>query len=52
MGLVGVRDADNAKFYEAKKPLCVVYYDVDYGLNPKGRRLYLILFSLSLSLST
>ena len=35
MGIAGVRSPDNVKFFE-KKPLCVVYYDVDYTKNPKG----------------
>ena len=36
MGLAGVRNADNMMFFEAKKPLVVAYYDVDYTHNPKG----------------
>ena len=35
MGIAGVRSPDNVKFFD-KKPLCVVYYDVDYTKNPKG----------------
>lgn len=37
MGLAGVRDPDNAQFFESKKPLCVVYFDIDYEMNPKGQ---------------
>ena len=36
MGLAGVRDRDNIQFFD-KKPLVVVYYDVDYVRNPKGK---------------
>ena len=36
MGIAGVRSTNNMKFFEEKKPLCVVYYDIDYTLNPKG----------------
>ena len=36
MGLAGVRDFDTQKFFEEKQPLCVVYFDVDYSMNPKG----------------
>lgn len=36
MGLAGVRNADNMMFFEAKKPLVVAYYDVDYTHNAKG----------------
>ena len=36
MGLAGVRDRDNVQFFDAKKPLVVVYYEVDYERNPKG----------------
>ena len=36
VGLAGVRDADSAKFFEKKKPLAVVYFDVDYVRNSKG----------------
>ena len=35
MGIAGVRSPDNVKLFD-KKPLCVVYYDVDYTKNPKG----------------
>ena len=37
MGLAGVRDRDNMQFFDSKKPLVVVYYDVDYERNPKGK---------------
>ena len=37
MGLAGVRDRDNMQFFDAKKPLVVVYYEVDYERNPKGK---------------
>lgn len=36
VGLAGVRDTDSAKFFEKKKPLAVVYFDVDYVRNSKG----------------
>ncbi len=36
MGIAGVRDFDTQKFFEEKKPLCVVYFDVEYSLDPKG----------------
>ena len=36
MGLAGVRNADNMVLFEAKKPLVVAYYSVDYTHNPKG----------------
>ena len=36
MGIAGVRDMDTQKFFEDKKPLCVVYFDVEYSLDPKG----------------
>lgn len=36
MGLAGVRNADNMAMFEAKKPLVVAYYNVDYTHNPKG----------------
>lgn len=36
MGIAGVRTVDNQKYFEDKRPLCVVYYDIDYALNPKG----------------
>lgn len=35
MGIAGVRDTDNVKYFD-DKPLCVVYYDVDYVKNAKG----------------
>lgn len=34
-GLVGHMTQDNSDQF--KKPLCVVYYGVDYKLNPKGK---------------
>lgn len=37
MGLAGVRNTDNMNFFEEKKPLCVVYYEIDYSMNPKGK---------------
>ena len=37
MGIAGVRTRDNAKLFEPKKPLAVVYYDLDYVHNPKGQ---------------
>lgn len=37
MGLAGVRDGDNIQFFDAKKPLVVVYYEIDYERNPKGK---------------
>ena len=37
MGLAGVRNSDNMNFFEEKKPLCVVYYEIDYSMNPKGK---------------
>ena len=37
MGIAGVRSPDDMKYYD-EKPLCVVYYDVDYTKNPKGTR--------------
>ena len=36
MGLAGVRNPDNMGMFEAKKPLVVAYYNVDYTHNPKG----------------
>ena len=36
MGLAGVRDNDNIKFFETKKPLAVAYFDIDYIRNAKG----------------
>lgn len=38
MGLAGLRHRDNAQFFDVKKPLVVVYYDVDYVRNPKGKK--------------
>lgn len=37
MGLAGIRDRDNMQLFDHKKPLVVVYYDVDYVRNPKGK---------------
>ena len=37
-GLAGVMTQDNQDQF--KKPLCVVYYAVDYKLNPKGEFFY------------
>ena len=39
MGLAGLRTMDNMAFFDAKKPLVVVYYEVDYERNPKGESL-------------
>lgn len=36
MGLAGVRTQDNSEYFDAKKPLAVVYFNVDYTRNPKG----------------
>ena len=36
MGIVGHRTVDNQKFFEAKRPMVVVYFDVDYVRNLKG----------------
>ena len=36
MGIVGHRTMDNQKFFEAKRPMVVVYFDVDYVRNLKG----------------
>ena len=36
MGLAGVRTPDNAEFFDARKPLAVVYFNIDYTHNPKG----------------
>lgn len=36
MGLAGVRTPDNVAFFAPKQPLVVVYFDVDFELNPKG----------------
>lgn len=38
MGLAGVRTSNNMEFYNAKRPLAVVYFDVDYERNPKGEK--------------
>jgi len=37
MGLAGLRNVDNMGFFDTKKPLVVVYYEVDYVRNPKGK---------------
>lgn len=37
MGLAGVRTNDNMELYNAKRPLTVVYFEVDYERNPKGK---------------
>lgn len=37
MGLVGVRNQDNMALFNDKKPLCVVYYSLDFEKNPKGQ---------------
>ena len=42
MGLAGVRDSDNVQFFDSKKPLCVVYFDIDYEMNPKGQLLVML----------
>lgn len=48
MGLAGVRTSDNMELYNAKRPLAIVYFDVDYERNPKGENLLsLVLFSPS-----
>jgi len=39
MGLAGLRTTDNMAFFDTKKPLVVVYYEVDYERNPKGESL-------------
>ena len=39
MGLAGVRTSDNIQFFDSEKPLCVVYFDIDYEMNPKGQLL-------------
>eukprot|EP00731_Ephydatia_muelleri_P016571 Em0009g995a len=36
MGLAGVRTHDNLALFNDKKPLCVVYYSLDFEKNPKG----------------
>ena len=50
MGIAGVRNRDNEKFFD-KKPLVVVYFNVDYVRNAKGsnywRNRSVHLFSLS-----
>jgi protein disulfide isomerase family A protein 3 len=40
MGIVGHRNMDNAKHFDAKKPLVVVYFDVNYERNAKGTNYY------------
>lgn len=40
MGIVGHRTMDNQKFFEAKRPMVVVYFDVDYVRNLKGTNYY------------
>ena len=35
MGIVGHRTMDNMAFFDAKRPLLVVYFEVDYDKNPK-----------------
>lgn len=42
MGLGGLRDRDNVQFFDAKKPLVVVYYEVDYDRNPKGKTVLVV----------
>jgi len=42
MGLAGVRDRDNAQYFDAKKPLVIVYYEIDYDRNPKGKRVIVV----------
>lgn len=37
MGLAGIRNMDNMQFFDEKKPLAVVYFDIDYVRNPKGQ---------------
>jgi len=39
MGLAGLRTMDNMALFDTKKPLVVVYYEVDYERNPKGESL-------------
>ena len=36
MGLAGVRTPDNRQYFDAKNPLTVVYFDIDYEHNAKG----------------
>ena len=36
MGLAGVRNNDNAQYFDVKKPLAVIYYSIDYLRNAKG----------------
>ena len=40
MGLAGVRNRDNMALFEAKRPLVVVYFAVDYTHNAKGSNYY------------
>lgn len=47
MGLAGVRNQDNRQLFDAKSPLAVVYYDVDYEHNPKGEQNGSLEFSLT-----
>ena len=37
MGLAGIRTPDNMALFEPKRPLAVVYFDIDYERNPKGQ---------------
>lgn len=48
MGLAGVRTSDNMELYNAKRPLAIVYFDVDYERNPKGKNLspFCLVFTL------
>lgn len=48
MGLAGVRNSDNVKFFDAKKPVAVVYYSVDFVYNPKGSNYWRNRFKLAL----
>lgn len=43
MGLAGVRNNDNQEFFHALSPLAVVYFDIDYERNPKGKPLFSLL---------
>ena len=36
MGLAGVRTPDNTELFDARKPLAVVYFNIDYTHNAKG----------------
>lgn len=40
MGLAGIRNPDNTKFFDSKKPLGVVYFKLDLEHNPKGANYY------------